>query len=162
MKFRLLLTILSAVSACYAQGGFGSISGRVTDPSGAAVPGARIETVNVDTKIATAALSTEQGYYQLLQLPLGVYNIQASGAGFKTISQNAIRVQVSDRLTLDFAMTIGNLSESITVEAEAQALRTADAQLGEVITNTMIRNLPQYNRDPMQLLVLSGNVQGGG
>jgi len=146
---------------CWGQG-YGSISGNVSDPSGALVPKATITAIEVGTKNSTTAQSNSVGQYNLLQLRPGVYDIAAEAAGFKKLSHPSVKVDVAGRVTLDLRLEVGGTSETVAVTAEAPQLRTEDAQTGEVIDATMIKNLPQLNRDPLELLQLSGNVYGTG
>src|SRR5438093_3453262 len=158
----LCLISLAFCSAVYGQGGFGTIAGRVTDPSGAGVPGAKVIVTNTATNFKAEGTANQNGDYHVLQLPPGAYDLQVEANGFKRLSQRGIKLQVSDRITFDLTLELGEVTETVTVEAEAPLLRTQDAQTGEVINKAMIRNLPQLNRDPLQLLTLAGNVQGGG
>lgn len=153
---------LALCSAAYGQGGFGAIAGRIIDPSGAGVPGAKIIVTNPATNLKVEAAANENGDYQVLQLLPGSYDLQVEANGFKKLSRRGIKLQVSDRITLDLTLELGEVTETVTVEAQAPLLRTQDAQTGEVINNAMIRNLPQLQRDPLRLLTLAGNVQGDG
>lgn len=157
-----LCLMLCLAPVLLGQGQFGSILGSVTDPSGGVIPGAKITATNVDTSLQVGAVSNQFGVYQLLQLTPGTYSVEAEAAGFKKAQRASIRVQVADRVTLDLALEVGLLTETVQVTSEAPPLRTFDAQTGEVVNNTMIQNLPQLQRDPLRLLVLSGNVQGSG
>jgi hypothetical protein len=140
----------------------GSISGTVTDPSGAVVPGAIVNATEVGMKTGTTGKSNSEGQYNLLQLRPGQYVVAAEAAGFKKLSRPNVKVDVAGRITLDLRLEIGGTTETVAVTAEAPQLRTEDAQTGEVIDTTMIKNLPQLNRDPLELLQLSGNVYGTG
>jgi len=161
-NLNLLLCLFVFSAPAFGQGGFGTISGRVTDPAGGTIPGAKIHAVNTDTGLATDSLADAAGLYQLLQLVPGVYNIRAEASGFKTLDREGVQVQVSDRIALDLPLTIGAPSDSVTVNAETTQLRTEDAQTGEVVTRTLIRDLPQLQRDPLRLLTVAGNIQGDG
>ena len=156
-----ILFLLSLSVVVFAQGGSGSIAGQVTNPNGEVIPGAKITATNVETNIKAEAVSGDSGTYQLPQLSPGRYTVEVESAGFKKFLRT-ITVQVSDRLTIDFPLELGDVSETVSITAEAPLLRREDAQLGEVIDQTMIQNLPQLNRDPLQLLRLAGNVQGDG
>jgi hypothetical protein len=146
---------------CRGQG-YGSISGTVSDPSGALVPGVIITATEVGTEAGTTGKSNSEGQYNLLQLRPGLYIISAETAGFKKLTRSNVRVDVAGRITLDLHLEVGGTSEVVAVTAEAPQLRTEDAQTGEVVDQTMIRNLPQLNRNPLELVQLSGNVSGTG
>ncbi|MBA3439985.1 MAG: TonB-dependent receptor [Pyrinomonadaceae bacterium] len=163
-KMLLLICLMCSLgSAAYGQtGGAGQIAGQVVDPSSKVIVGAKVTATNVETNAKTEAITTDEGNYQLLQLSPGLYRLDVEATGFKTVQRPDTRVQVADRLTIDFPLEVGLGSETVTITEQAPLLRTQDAQTGEVINQEMIQNLPQLNRDPLQLLVLSGNVQGGG
>jgi hypothetical protein len=152
---------LALPCVCWGQG-YGSISGTVSDPSGAVVQGATITATEVGTTVASTGKSNSEGRYQVLQLRPGLYVIEAEAPGFKKLSRPDISVDVAGRITLDLRLEVGATSETVAVTAEAPQLRTEDAQTGEVVDQTMIRNLPQLNRNPLELVQLSGNVSGTG
>lgn len=157
-----LLACLTLPSVAFGQGGFGVIAGKVTDPNGGAIPQARIRVINTDNNLTTEITTDSDGGYLALQLQPGAYSLEAEAAGFKKLQRTGINLQISDRLTVDLRLEVGQVSETVNVTADAPLLRTQDAQAGEVITSRMIQNLPQLSRDPLQLLILSGNVQGSG
>ena len=140
----------------------GSISGTVTDPTGSVIPGATVTATAVETKAAVAAKTSGEGRYQFLELRPGVYDVQADAPGFKKLTRSGVTLEVAGRITLDLAMDVGTSTEVVSVTAEAPQLRTEDEQIGEVIDQTMIRNLPQLDRNPLELVQLSGNVSGSG
>ncbi len=146
----------------FGQGGNGSIAGRVTDSSGAVVPSVKITITNMSTNAATSVSTGTSGEYNALDLPPGEYEVTAENSGFKKFQQRGITLRVSDKLTVDIPLEVGSAAETVSISADAVQLRTEDAQTGEVITNNFIENLPQLNRDPLQLLRISGNVQGDG
>lgn len=162
-RFGRLCFVFLAISApAFSQGGFGTIAGRVLDPNGGLVPKAALRATNIDTGISAEATSDGTGLYQFVQLIPGRYNVRAEAPGFKRLERKDIRVQVADRVTLDLTLEVGAPAETITVTAEATALRTQDAQTGEVVSRSLIRDLPQLQRDPLRLLTIAGNLQGDG
>jgi hypothetical protein len=158
----LLSIILLNASFAFSQAGFGSIAGKITDPNGQAIPGVKVSAINVATGQRIESISNDVGDYQVLQLIPGEYTLHAEAANFKRLERAAFKVQVGDRLTIDLGMEVGGVDETVSVSAEAPLLRTQDAQIGEVVTEDMIHKLPQLNRNPLELLRISGNVQGGG
>jgi Carboxypeptidase regulatory-like domain len=158
----ILILFAASTSAVWAQTGLARISGRVTDASGAVVPGVSVVATNTATGIETKTVSNSSGYYELLQIQPGTYTVEADSANFKKLVQSGLIVQVEDRIGLDLHLEVGNVSQTVSVSATAPLLRTEDPQTGEVIDYQMIQTLPQLNRDPLALLTLSGNVQGNG
>jgi Carboxypeptidase regulatory-like domain len=159
----LLCLWLSLGIAASGQAGFGSISGKITDPSGAVVPSAKITITNTATNLRSETVTNSDGEYQVFQLIPGSYQLEVQAMSFKKAQRAGIVVKVADRLTIDVTLEIGQVGDTMTISSEtAPVLRTADAQQGEVITSTQIQNLPQLDRDPLELLQLAGNVQGSG
>jgi len=161
----LCLVVLAPWAA--AQTGKGAITGRVMDPSGAAIPSAKITVLNKDTGVTSAFTANGEGYFEVISLIPGKYRLEVQAPSFKTLVRDDLVVQAEDRIGLDLKLTVGEVSEQVVVTTETPQLRTEDAQLGEVITNSMIETLPSNNgggiyRDPLLLLVLSGDVQGSG
>ena len=140
----------------------GSISGVVKDSSGGVLPGVDVVMTNPQTGVEVRTVSNEDGKFQFLSLPPGTYVTSGELPGFKRNVGKAFQLHVGDRLTVDLALEIGNAQEEVTVTAAAPLLRSADAQVGEVINNQFISNLPQLNRNPFALLSLAANVQGSG
>jgi hypothetical protein len=153
-----VIVLLWAVSAS-AQN-TGSISGVVKDSSGGVLPGADVVVTNTQTGVEQRTVSSADGKYQFPSVVPGTYTTAAEMSGFKKNSTKPFELHVGDRLALDLTLDIGTTSEEITVTASAPLLRTADAQVGEVINNQFISNLPQLNRNPFALVALAGNVQG--
>ena len=168
MKSRVLLLICVGalcIAPGMAQNGTGVITGHVTDPTGALVAGAIVDTVNLATGVRLTTTTNSAGIYEFLGLTPGRYQVEASAKGFKKVVRASVLVEVEDHLGLDFKLEIGNIAEVMTVTAEAPLLRTEDAQTGEVVNNRMIETLPQIGsggrtgRDPLDLMTLSGEVR---
>ena len=162
----LVLILLCLSLTAFGQGGTGSINGRVTDPAGAAVVGAKVTVTNISTNATKEITSNNEGLYQVLLLPPGDYKILVEAQGFKKLERPGVQVQVADKLGIDLKLEVGAVGETTTVTAEIPLLRTEDAQTGEVVTYQNVQNLPQVRfgaaRDPLQFLIIAGNVQGDG
>jgi len=158
----IVLVPLLALSATVYGQGFGAIAGKITDPTGAVIAGAKVTATHADTNVRTAVASDATGEYRVLQITPGRYSLEADAPGFKTLRREGIVVQVQDRLTIDLMLSLGENRDVVEITADAPLLRTQDAQTGEVVTSTFLQNLPQLQRDPLQLLVIAGNVQGDG
>ncbi|MEO8126580.1 MAG: TonB-dependent receptor [Bryobacteraceae bacterium] len=156
-----LLVLLAATSpALFAQ--YAQISGRVTDATGASIPKTEINVINIANGTRRNVAANDDGLYNVPSLQPGQYRVTAQKAGFRPVNREGITLHVGDNITLDLNMEVGATSDQVTIIGEAPALRTSDAQTGEVVNNTMVQNLPQLSRDPLALVVLAGNVQGGG
>src|SRR5512143_2712967 len=126
---------------------YGTLSGTVKDPSGAAVPNAPLKITNAATGVVTNAVTLADGKYLVSNLAPGTYEISTEVAGFKRYVSSGIEIHVSDRLVLDIALQLGQVQETVTVTGETPLLRTTDAQTGDIITSNFVSTLPQLNRD---------------
>jgi Carboxypeptidase regulatory-like domain len=148
-----------------AQSGLATITGLVTDPTAAVLPGAKISIIQAATQERYDSVTNRAGIYEVSQLKPGTYSVEASAPNFKSIIHSNIVVQVNDRIGLDFKMEVGATDQTISVNSAQPQLHTEDAELGEVVTSSMIETLPAISgnngRDPFALLFLAGNVQGG-
>jgi len=131
------------------------LSGSVTDPSGLAVPGARVVVQSADTGATRAVSSNQQGEYSIPALPPGPYNITVEANGFKAIHQNGVVVEVDQRARLDFALAVGSATETVTVEGNAPLLNTSDASVSTLIGNQFVENLPLNGRSFSSLIDLA-------
>ncbi|HEY2934169.1 MAG TPA: carboxypeptidase-like regulatory domain-containing protein [Acidobacteriota bacterium] len=140
----------------------GSILGRVTDPSGAVVPGAAITIVNEATNVKAEAVSNDEGNYTVPFLLPGRYTVTVELPGFKKAVRSGVVVQVQDKVTLDFALQVGEASESVTVSSESPLLQTANADLGQVVTRDFLERLPITGQSPLNLADMAAGVVAGG
>ena len=135
----LRLAVLASVAAlCAAQEFRGTILGRVTDPSGAAVAGASVQVVNEETNLAATAVSNEAGNYQAPFLLPGNYRVRAEMSGFKKLERTGVRVSINAQVTLDIALELGAQTETVTVTDAPPLLNTAGADLGQVVNNAYV------------------------
>jgi hypothetical protein len=149
------------IPAAWAQETRGSIEGRVTDGSGAVIPGAAVSATNVEANITTKVTSNSQGAYALQFLVPGVYDMNVSAKGFKTSIRKDIRLPIHERLQVDFSLELGAISEQIEVTAEAPLLQAANSDLGVVIEARRISELPTAHGSPLSLMYLSPGVMVG-
>ena len=136
----------------------GELTGRVSDPSGAAVAGATLTLSNVNTNAERATNSTDSGDYAFPSLPPGTYKLKTEHPGFKTSISNDIEIQVQQTVRLDLTLQVGQVNESIEVSAQADLLQAENASIGTVIENKGITELPLNGRQYLNLVALSANV----
>ena len=155
----LKITLLSAMTtaAVWAQA-TAQIHGVVSDPSGAAIPGATVKATQTDTGISRAVTSEADGVYVLPNLPLGPYQVEVSKEGFSTALQMGIVLQVGSDPAIPFALTVGSVSERVTIEANAVQVDTSSVGVGNVIENQRVVDLPLNGRSPTDLISLSGGA----
>ena len=144
-----LLLGLSILAA--AQETRGSLSGIVTDGSGAVVARAGLQLTNTETGVVMTTVSNDAGLYRFLFLNPGQYKLVASMAGFKTFERDRIQLNVSEAGTLPVVLEVGAQSERITVSAEAPLIEAEKADHGMVIDNKKVVDIPINTRNPIML-----------
>jgi hypothetical protein len=137
------------------------ISGTVKDDTGAVVPDVQVTATQTDTDIKRAVVTDAAGDYVLINLPLGPYRLEASKMGFRTYVQTGIELQVNSKPEIAITLAVGQVTESVQVEANATQVETRSVGVGTVVETQRIVDLPLNGRDPTQLITLSGAaVQG--
>jgi hypothetical protein len=136
-----------------------TIVGRVTDTSGAVVPGARVSATNTQTGIVTRTVTTDTGDYVLPNLPPGPYRLEVEHTGFKKYVREGIVLQILDRPSIDVVLEPGEITTAITVSAEASRLETATASRGTVILGRTLEDMPLNARNAFELAGLAPGVQ---
>ena len=153
------LALLFLPIAAAAQGTpAGTIYGYVLDPDHRPVPSARIVIESPNTAATRDVFSNHQGLYSVPALPPGPYNITVEANGFKTIHQTGIVLEADQQARMDFALTIGSTTETITVEGEAPLLNTSDATVSTLIGNQFVANMPLNGRSFSTLIDLAPGV----
>ncbi len=154
----LALTCLSAGSA-FAQSETGSITGTVVDPTGAAVPNAKVTVTNAATTAARTTTSGSSGVYTVTNLQPAPYTVKVEAQGFKT-SQIPVTVTVGTREGLDVKLQVGDTSTVIEVAESAVTVNTESQTLSQAINSKQIVELPTLSRNPYALVATVGNVSG--
>lgn len=139
-----------------------SISGSVTDSSGASVAAATVTLSSAMTGVERSVTTDERGVYQFLQIAPGTYALVFEMAGFRTELVTDLELLVDTPTTIDMALTIGELTEVVTVEADAVALNTVDATIGNAFNETKVRQLPLLTRNVVELMSLQTGVNQSG
>lgn len=152
----LVLLTTSVGSLCLGQ--TTQITGTITDPSGAVVPGVEIVATNIGTGVEYRSRSNEQGYYTVPSLAPGQYKMEVRGQGFKPVVRSGIRLAVAEVLRLDFALEVGAVTEQIEVSGEAALVNSETASLGQVIDNRSIVEMPLNGRGAWDLAQLAPAV----
>lgn len=138
----------------------GNLSGTVSDPSGAVVPGAAVTATSEGTRASRDTKTDDTGHYLLPLLAIGTYSIRVSAQGFQTVEQKDIRLQVDESREVDFSLATATVQQTVEVSATAVTVETSNASLGQVITAQQVSELPLNGRDFVQLATLSpGTVQ---
>jgi len=132
-----------------------TVVGTITDPSGSAIPGAKITATSVATAASRTITTNESGQYVLPELHIGHYDVKVEAAGFKTAEQKDIVLQVGDRARLDFQMQVGGAQETVTVEANAVRVQADSGELSNVITSQQVSQIAINGRSIYQLAALT-------
>ncbi|MFN7935540.1 MAG: carboxypeptidase regulatory-like domain-containing protein [Bryobacteraceae bacterium] len=151
MRATLLLTFASLAMAQTNV----EITGRVVDPTGAQAPGAVVTATNTQKRTQRTTTSNEEGYYTLTALEPGTYEVTVELAGFRRMTSSGNKLDVNQSLRLDFTLVVGEVAERIQVTGETVAIETNTGQLGTVMTEEKIANLPLNARNFSQLLSLT-------
>ena len=141
-----------------AQSESASVSGRVTDPSGAVVPAVDVEIKNVDTNVSQMTSTNGQGFYSFPSLRPGNYLMNVRRQSFRTVSVTGMTLNVQDNVSRNFVLQVGSSSESITVTADAVNVNTTDAAVSTVIDHKFVESMPLNGRSFQDLLTLVPGV----
>jgi len=136
----------------------GSILGVITDPSSSVIQGVRVTATNVDTNLETEATSDATGQYRILSLPVGRYQVQAVSSGFQTFLVTGLVLTVNEQRRVDIVMKVGTTQQEVSVSANALQVETTNTQLGDVIDEKKIMELPLNGRSYLDLLGLQTGV----
>lgn len=134
------------------------VSGRVSDPDGALVVGAKVEAVNIDTNVAYIGETNSDGLFVISSVPPGRYRVIVSKQGFQTIVKPDIILHVQDALALNFAMKVGSIAQSMTIEGGAPLVNTESASVSTVVDRNFVENLPLNGRSFQSLIQLTPGV----
>ena len=141
-----------------AQVAGGTMSGRVTDPSGGVLPGASVSITNVATSVITTSSTNTDGFYSVANLLPGTYTIAVSLAGFSEEIASGITVSVGSQVTVNLQMKLGGVNEQVVVTGAATLVDTKSSTLSGVVGERAIRDLPLNGRDWTQLATLEPGV----
>lgn len=157
------LSVLGFAFTALAQVQNGAFTGTVTDPSGAAVPNAKVTITNLGTNASMTATTNNTGLFNARELPPGTYRLSVEAPGFKTFTNNNVTLNAGTTQRADFKMSLGQAREVVEVSGEVAAVNTEDSRLATTVTATQITNLPLNGRnvyDLMQLAPGAINVTG--
>src|SRR3954471_5538593 len=153
-----ILLLLSCASA-FAQGTSGTITGRVVDQQGAAVPGVTVTAKSATTGFTRSEVSDSEGVYRLSALPIGTYEVNAELQGFTTVSKKDVEVNVAQTQAVDFPLKVAQLAETVNVTGATPLIETTASSVGAIVDVKRIENLPLNGR---QFANLAATVPGVG
>src|SRR5688572_26283628 len=143
--------VLLTASVAAAQLSTADLTGRVTDSSGGVLPGVTVTVTQTDTGLVRTTVTDETGSYLLTNLPTGPYRLEVSLAGFRSYVQTGIVLQVGATPTINAALEVGSLEETVTVEAAAPIVDVRSAGISEVVESERILELPLNGRNAAEL-----------
>ncbi len=154
MSVRGIFLGLIAVCALWAQNQYGRIIGRIVDSAGAVVPGVAVRVTNIQTNVVANAASDSQGNYEARNLIPGQYRVLVEAKGFKRYERGPIEVRVGDVLTVDVALELGAITQTVLVSTEAPLVEAASASVGQVVDTRRLEDLPMPSSAAMYLTQL--------
>jgi hypothetical protein len=157
LALRLVAFLLAAAVATRAGVG-GSISGTVTDPSGAAIVKAKVTATSIETGISQSVGSDDQGFYSFQALPVGHYDLQVETTGFEPYRRTGVVIDANGALTIDVVLHLGARTEVVTVAEDQLHVDTTSTQMGELISGTQMTAVPLNGRSFTDLLALQPGV----
>jgi hypothetical protein len=157
-----LLTVwVIASGVLLAQGSTASVLGTVTDSSGAVIANASVQVKNLGTGRVQTVPSDGQGRYVVADLPIGVYEAQASAEGFQTVVHRGITLTVGAQAVVDFSLTVGQSQQTVTVEGTVSQVDTVSTAVGTYVEQKQINDLPLNGRNFTDLVALVPGVASG-
>ncbi len=161
-KSQLLLVaimVLLCPASSFAQGYFGTVSGMLTDPSGAIIEGARVTLTDQQKGYQFTTTSNSEGRYLFVSIPPGLYSVTAEMKGFGKTVQNDVRLSVSENPTANLVLKVAAETQTVKVEGRSTTIDTQDAVTGQVVDRRLINDLPLIDRNVQALIYLAPGVQ---
>lgn len=150
--------LLASFTSVHANSTNASVAGRITDPAKALIVDAKVAAISTGTNVRYETTTNGSGEYYLANLPPDTYRIEIEKSGFKKLIKPDVVLHVQDALNIDFEMTLGSVSETVTVEAGAPLVNTESATVSTVVDRTFVENLPLNGRSFQTLILLAPGV----
>jgi len=158
-----LLLLFCTSPSTWAQSATGQIVGSVSDSSGAFIPGVNVTLTSPATGLTRTTSTNEAGTFSFLQLPVGVYSLTGEQQGFSVAKRSDIQLNVDQISRVDIVLTVGSATETVNVEAATLSIDTDTAEIGQVVSQKQVNDLPLNGRNFLQLLFLgAGAVETNG
>jgi hypothetical protein len=162
MKYYFAAVVMLVLSLCvtpaFAQVGSAALSGKVADTSGAVVAGVNVKATNHGTGVVYPTVTNDDGIYSLPILPPGKYQITVEKEGFERIVKPDVELHVADNVALDFAIQVGAMTQTVTVQGGTPLLNTTSATLGGLVQSDQIEDLPLNGRNYIGLTMMQPGV----
>ncbi|HVF88329.1 MAG TPA: TonB-dependent receptor, partial [Pyrinomonadaceae bacterium] len=158
----IFVCVLSLTISAFAQESRATLTGRVSDPTGASIPGANVTITNQQTNIDTNVTTGDDGNYTATALQPGRYTVTVEAGGFKRAQSDLVELRTADKATFDVSLEVGEVGETVTVNDVAPLLEADSASRGQVVENERISELPLVGRNPINLATLAPGVTFNG
>ena len=166
LSVSILALLFIGGTTAYGQGTSASLTGQVTDSSGAVVPGATVTATSAETNLAQTATANGDGIYLIAPMRPGHYTLTVESKGFERYSQSGIELFANVAATQNVALKTGSVQQTVTVTENAELINTTTAELGTNVNEAAVTQLPLNGRDPSSLVFLAPGttniLQGGG
>jgi hypothetical protein len=156
----LMLLMMQPVSVFAQTTGLGTISGTVTDSSGAVISGAKLSIVNMATGVGHDSVTNTTGYFEANALTPGKYKILVSSPGFNNMLRGGITLEAAAHVSVPLQMAVGTSVQAVVVQADATLLNTESGSNGQVLTTLQVESLPVSGNNPTWLALIAPGVQG--
>jgi len=153
LSLAVALTVFAA-----AQNTNGRVIGIVTDPQGAAVPGAKVTVTNVGTNVSWNTVTDDKGNYQVLDVPIGQYSVTVESKGFSKAKTEPQELTINQALRIDIHMKVGAINEVVDVQSQAAQVETVNPTIGGTVTGKPIQDLPLNGRNTLDLALTQPGV----
>src|SRR5687768_8738653 len=157
-----LCLLLRLSSPAYSQVTTADLVGAVRDTSGSIIPGVTVTVINEATGVTRVATTGESGTYSFTALPPGLYRLTVELTGFRKVERTGVELQVNQRAQIDLELSVGLVSETVTIQGGPPLLETQSSALGTVIQERQVQELPLNGRNFVQLATLTPGVSGAG
>jgi hypothetical protein len=150
--------MLLAARVALAQDATGRVIGTVTDQQGAAIPAAKVTVTNTATSIATTTTTKEDGTFEVVNLPIGPYRVEVQHDGFNKVATQPNRLEINQSLRFDVVLTLGAITQTVTVESQTTRVETQNSTVGATVTGEAIQEAPLNGRNVLDLAKLQPGV----
>lgn len=161
VRFAILFLLVLSCATMEAQESRGSLTGRVSDPTGAPVPDAHVRLRDTQTGAASESTTNDAGSFTASFLLPSFYTVSVEHAGFRTLTRDNVQVRIGDVVQLDLQLALGDVSQNVTVSAETPLLETGTASLGQVVGSQQLSELPIASGNVAELVTLAPGVSSG-
>ena len=154
----LVSLLLMVPSFSPAQDATGRIVGTISDATGAVIPNVQVTVIDTATEVSRKTTTNQDGYYQVLALPIGAYRVSAEHEGFRTFVSDQNKLQINQALRIDVKLEVGSVAQTVDVGGQAAPVETVNATLGQSVTGRTLTNMPLNGRDVLDLAALQPGV----